>query len=105
MTGLSKVSLMNRKDPTELMKAVKNETELRNLREVYIRDSAVLTEFIYWVKENVGKVEITEYSAAMKLDGMRAQLPGFIELSFTTISAYNANAAMAHYEATEDSFA
>ena len=105
MTGISKVSLKNRKDPTELMKAVKNETELRNLREVYIRDSAALTEFIYWVKENVGKVEITEYSAAMKLDGMRAQLPGFIELSFPTISAYNANAAMAHYEATEDSFA
>ena len=41
----------------------------------------------------------------MKLDGMRAQIPGFIELSFPTISAYNANAAMAHYEATEDNAA
>ena len=101
----SKVNLKNRKDPTELMKAVKNETELRNLREVYLRDSAALTEFIYWVKENVGKLEMTEYSAAMKLDGMRAALPGFIELSFPTISAYNANAAMAHYEATEESCA
>ena len=87
------------------MKAIKNETELKNIREVYLRDSAKLTEFIYWVKENVGKIPMTEYSAAMKLDGMRAELPGFIELSFPTISAYNANAAMAHYEATEDNAA
>ena len=40
------VKLKNQKDPTEDMKAVKNETELKNIREVYIRDSAKLTEFI-----------------------------------------------------------
>ena len=96
------VSLKNQKDPTEVLKACKNDVELKNIREVYLRDSAKLTEFIYWVKSNVGKIPMTEYSAAMKLDSMRAELPGFIELSFPTISAYNANAAMAHYEATED---
>lgn len=96
------VCLKNEKDPTEMLKACKNDTELKNIRKVYLRDSAKLTEFIYWVKENVGKTKMTEYSAAMKLDSMRAELPGFIELSFPTISAYNANAAMAHYEATED---
>ena len=101
----AKVALKNEKDPTELLKACKNDTEIKNIREVYVRDSAKLTEFIYWVKANVGKEEITEYSAAMKLDSMRAELPGFIELSFPTISAYNANAAMAHYEATEDNYA
>ena len=99
------VVLNNKKDPTEMLKACKNDTEIKNIREVYLRDSAKLTEFIYWVKANVGKTEITEYSAAMKLDSMRAELPGFIELSFPTISAYNANAAMAHYEATEDNYA
>ncbi len=99
------VSMVNQKDPTEILKACKNETEIKNIREVYLRDSAKLTEFIYWVKTNVGKIPMTEYSAAMKLDSMRAELPGFIELSFPTISAYNANAAMAHYEATEDNCA
>ena len=99
------VSLVNKKDPTELMKAAKNDTEIKNIRQVYLRDSAKLCEFIYWVKTNVGKEKMTEYSAAMKLDSMRATLPGFIELSFPTISAYNANAAMAHYEATEDNCA
>lgn len=99
------VRLVNKKDPTELMKAAKNDTEIKNIRQVYLRDSAKLCEFIYWVKTNVGKEKMTEYSAAMKLDSMRATLPGFIELSFPTISAYNANAAMAHYEATEDNCA
>lgn len=96
------VKLKNFRDPTEDMKAGKNDIELRNIREVYLRDSAKLTEFIFWVKNNVGKIPMTEYSAAMKLDSMRAELPGFIELSFPTISAYNANAAMAHYEATAE---
>ncbi|SEF96122.1 Xaa-Pro aminopeptidase [Butyrivibrio sp. Su6] len=99
------VLLKNEKDPTEIMKAVKNDTELRNIREVYLKDSVVLTKFIYWVKKNVGKIPMTEYTAAEKLDGMRAELPGFIELSFPTISAYKANAAMAHYEATKDNAA
>ena len=99
------VLLKNEKDPTEIMKAVKNETELKNIREVYLKDSVVLTKFIYWVKKNVGKIPMTEYTAAEKLDGMRAALPGFIELSFPTISAYKANAAMAHYEATKDNAA
>jgi len=97
--------IRNAEDPTELMKALKNETELKNIREVYLRDSAQLTKFIYWVKTNVGKIPMTEYSAAMKLDSMRAELPGFIELSFPTISAYGSNAAMMHYEATEDDYA
>ena len=96
------VSLMDQMNPTTLLKAVKNETELKNIREVYRRDSAVLTRFIYWLKQNVGKQEITEYSAATKLDHMRSEIPGYVELSFPTISAYGANAAMMHYEATKD---
>lgn len=91
-------------DPTEMMKACKNETEIKNIREVYIKDSAVLTKFIYWVKNEIKNgAKLNEYTAAMHLDGMRAALPGFIELSFPTISAYKDNAAMMHYEATEDS--
>ncbi|WP_026508957.1 aminopeptidase P family protein [Butyrivibrio sp. MC2013] len=96
---------VNNFDPTELMKAVKNETELKNIREVYLKDSAVLCRFIYYVKNNVGKEPMDEYSLAMKLDDMRAQLPGFIELSFPTISAYGPNAAMMHYEATREDHA
>lgn len=93
------------RNPTELMKAVKNETELKNIREVYLKDSAALTRFICWMKTNAGKEDMDEYGVQKRLDGMRAALPGFIELSFTTISAYGPNAAMMHYSASPETSA
>lgn len=89
-------------NPTERLKAVKNETELARMEEVYRKDSAALIRFIYWLKRNVGKQEITEVSAAEYLDSLRSRVDGFLELSFPTISAYKENAAMMHYEASED---
>lgn len=98
-------TIVDVKDPTTLMKAMKNDVEIKNIREVYLRDSAALVKFMYWVKTNVGKIPMNEYSVAMHLDKMRSELPGYIELSFPTISAYKANAAMMHYEATEGDYA
>lgn len=92
-------------NPTELMKAVKNPVELANMEEVYLKDSAALCKFIYWVKKNVGKIPMTELSAAQHLDQLRSRIDGYLDLSFPTISAYRANAAMMHYEATPESFA
>lgn len=90
------------KNPTELLKAVKNPTELANMEKVYLQDSVAVTKFIYWLKHNIGKMEITEITAADYLESLRKQIPEFLDLSFPTISAYKENAAMMHYEATPD---
>ncbi|MEF2574250.1 MAG: aminopeptidase family protein P, partial [Eisenbergiella sp.] len=103
LSGRAKI--VDAPNPTELLKAVKNDTELSHMREVYLKDSAAVCKFIYWVKNNIGKLPMTEYSAAMYLDGLRAQIDGYLDLSFPTISAYGANAAMMHYEATQESYA
>ena len=84
------------KNPTNLLKAVKNPVEIANMKHYYLQDSAALTKFIYWVKHHPDKESLTELAAAAKLDSLRAEIPGFIELSFPTISAYQANAAMMH---------
>jgi len=89
-------------NPTAYLKAVKNPVELENIRKYYLLDSVTLTKFLFWMKRNAGKVPMDEYSVAMKLDGMRAEIEGFLDLSFTTISAYKENAAMMHYSATAD---
>lgn len=94
--------IVGKDNPTELLKAVKNPVELENIRKYYLLDSVALTKFLFWMKKNVGKVPMDEYSVAQKLDGMRAEIEDFIELSFDTISAYGPNAAMMHYEATEN---
>lgn len=95
-------TVMEGQNPTELLKAVKNPTELFNMEKVYIQDSVAVTRFIYWLKKNIGKIEITEISAAEYLDNLRREIPGFLDLSFPTISAYKENAAMMHYEATAE---
>ena len=97
-----KLRIVNMENPSELQKAIKNPAELSHIRDVYLRDSIVLTRFIYWLKTTIrkGQESVTEYSAAMRLDDMRREAEGFLDLSFPTISAYKENAAMMHYEAT-----
>lgn len=97
-----KSELTLQESPTELLKAIKNEKELSCSREAYLRDSAALCKFIFWLKNHVGKEEITEISAADKLEEFRRQLPGFLDISFTTICGYAENGAIVHYSATEE---
>ena len=87
--------------PTEIFKAVKNETEIKNLKEAYLKDSVVVTKYIKYIIDNAGK-GITEMEGARVIDSMRADIEGFIELSFPTISAYGPNGAMMHYEPSDD---
>ena len=98
-------TLVDKKNPTELLKAVKNPVELAHMEEIYLKDSVALTKFIYWLKTNIGKMEITEISAADYLEQKRREIPEFLDLSFPTIAGYKANAAMMHYEATPESHA
>ena len=89
--------LLNRENPTTLMKSIKNETELLHTRRAHIKDAVAVTRFMYWLKKNIGSVPMDEVSAAEQIDGLRAQQDGFIELSFPTISAYGTNGAIIHY--------
>lgn len=89
--------LLNRENPTTLMKSIKNETELLHTRRAHIKDAVAVTRFMYWLKKNIGSVPMDEVSVAEQIDGLRAQQDGFIELSFPTISAYGTNGAIIHY--------
>ena len=89
--------LLNRENPTTLMKSIKNETELKHTRRAHIRDAVAVTRFMYWLKKNIGSIPMDEVSVAEQIAGLRAQQDGFIELSFPTISAYGTNGAIIHY--------
>ena len=90
-------------NPTVMMKAVKNDTEINNLIQAHIKDGVAFTKFMYWLKNNIGKIPMTEISVSDYLEACRRAQDGFIELSFSTISAYKANAAMMHYSASAES--
>lgn len=96
------VTIIDEINPTTKLKAIKNETELSNLRNAHIKDGVAVTKFMYWLKTNIGKTKITECSASDYLEEMRKKQEGFIELSFTTIAGYKEHAAMMHYSASKE---
>lgn len=97
--GVAKIEHQN---PTILMKAMKNEIELKNIREAHIKDGIAVTKFMYWMKTNVGKMKITELSASAKLKSLRKEQDGYIHDSFEPICAYKDHAAMMHYAPTPE---
>lgn len=98
-----KQNLIEKKNPTEILKARKNPVEIANMEKIYLKDSVAVTKFIYWLKTNIGKQEITEISAADYLEKLRREIPEFLDLSFPTIAGYKENGAIVHYTATEES--
>ncbi len=88
---------------TLLPKAIKNSVEVENERIAHIKDGVAVTKFMYWLKKNIGKIDITEISAAEYLESLREQGENYMGPSFEPIVAYGANAAMCHYSASEDS--
>lgn len=97
------VKKINAVNPEIWMKGIKNPVEIANIRKAQIKDSVAHVRFMKWLKENVGKMPMTEISCSDKLDEFRAELEGFIRPSFDPISAYGPNGAMCHYKATEES--
>lgn len=98
-----KAIIVDEVNPEQLKKAIKNPTEIANMRQAHIKDGLAVTRFMRWVKQNVGKEHMSELSAAAKLDALRYATPGNLGLSFTTISAYAHHAALPHYAPTKQS--
>lgn len=85
------------------MKAVKNETEIRNLRTAHLKEGIAFTRLMHWLKTRDRSEEITERSVAEYLDARRREQEHYLEQSFAPICAYGANAAVVHYSPTEES--
>ena len=85
------------------LKAQKNETEIKNLKQTLINDGVAMIKFIKWLEDNVGKTKVTEMSAAKKLKSFRAQQPNFVGESFGTISGYAEHGAIVHYSVNKES--
>ncbi|PRR79781.1 Aminopeptidase [Clostridium vincentii] len=88
---------------TTKLKAIKNAIEIKNIEAAQVRDGVAMVKFIKWLNENVKNLNITEISAADKLENFRSKGENFKGLSFNTIAGYKDHAAMMHYAATEES--
>lgn len=97
--------LLDCPNPSEYLKAVKNEAEIAGMKEAHRKDGIAVTRFICWLKQQMAEKnnKITELSAAEYLENLRREQENYLEPSFTTIAAYGSNAAIVHYNATEKS--
>ncbi len=97
----SKFKIIKKEDPTYLLKAIKNKTEIKNTINAHILDGVALTKFIYWIKK-INKKKISEVEAAKKLESFRKKHKSFLYPSFDTIAGSGKNGAIVHYRATKE---
>lgn len=95
-------TIINEFDYVATLKTIKNETEVNNMKEAHRIDAVAVIKFMKWVKENTGKIEITELSAAAKLEEFRREAKSMVELSFGTIAGFGTHGAIVHYGATKE---
>ncbi|MCD8004430.1 MAG: aminopeptidase P family protein [Oscillospiraceae bacterium] len=96
------VRVVEAASPVARMKAVKNPTEIENMRLAHIKDGVAVTQFICWLQWAVGRQRVTELDAARQLEQFRARQEGYLGPSFAPILAYGPHGAIVHYEPTAD---
>jgi Xaa-Pro aminopeptidase len=99
------VELVESINPSTLLKSRKSAAEAEFVRAAMREDGAAMCEFYAWFEKAVTSQTLTELDVAEHLSAARARRKGFKDLSFPVIAGFNANGALPHYRATQESHA
>ncbi|MDD4724999.1 MAG: aminopeptidase P family protein [Fermentimonas sp.] len=88
--------------PVDMMKSIKNETELLGFRNAMVKDGVALVKFYMWLEKAIPTGEVTEVTIEEKLHEFRSQQEDFVGDSFGTIAGYASNGAVIHYHAAPE---
>lgn len=92
-------------NPSTRLKARKHPQELAHIQHAMRKDGIALCHFFSWLEQALAEQQdINELDIDDKISGFRAEQPGFIGLSFSTIAGFNTNGAQPHYRATPEQF-
>ena len=95
--------IIDKTNPSILMKAIKNDVQTKNNKDVHVRDGLAVFRFMKTLKEMYSKGEhIDEYQMAEKVLEYRKMDSKFFDVSFDTIASWNENGAIIHYEPTKE---
>ena len=89
--------IVERTDPCQLPKAIRNAVELDGVRAAHLRDGVALVSFLAWLDREALGGHVSEISAADILEEMRKRDPLYRSASFPTISGAASNGAIVHY--------
>lgn len=89
--------------PVAAMKAVKNSVEVAGFKQAMVAEGVAMVKLLHWLLPAVEQGGVTELDVDKRLTAYREENSLFTGLSFATIAAYGSNAAIVHYEPTEES--
>lgn len=95
--------IIGRDSPVMQRKCIKNPVEIGGVHSAHLKDGVAVCKFLYWLKTNVGRMEIDELSAAEKLHEFRSRQELFRGDSFDAIVGYGPHGAIVHYSVTPES--
>ena len=84
------------------LKAIKTEEEISNIRQAMRKDGVAMVEFLFWLENNLGKIQISEFSVSEKLTEFRTKQPDFKGISFFPIVGYKEHGAIVHFHVSKD---
>ena len=97
------VKKINEKNPSSLIKAIRNPTEIKNIKNAHIKEGVVFTKLMFWIKTSISNnITLKELDIVKKIDELRNATDGYFDNNFYTISAFGANSSMMHYHSTEE---
>ena len=90
--------------PVDLLKSVKNETEIEGIKNALQKDGVALTKFYMWLEKALKSGEkLTELDISKQLRLFRSEQTLYFGESFATIAGYGAHGAIVHYRASKES--
>jgi len=102
---INKNNAVHAKTPSTYLKAIKNSTEIRGIRQAMIKDGVALTRLYMWLEDTVPVEKIDEVAVAEKLAMLRSEQGEYHGESFGAIVGYKGNGAIVHYSAQRPSCA
>jgi Xaa-Pro aminopeptidase len=87
-------------DPTALLKACKNATEIEGTRNAHRRDAVALARFLAWIDREAPTGSLTEIDTVEVLETFRRETGALKDVSFPTIAGTGPNGAIVHYRVT-----
>jgi Xaa-Pro aminopeptidase len=87
-------------DPTALLKACKNATEIKGTRSAHRRDAVAMARFLAWVDREATTGGLTEIDTVEALETFRRETGALKDVSFPTIAGTGPNGAIVHYRVT-----
>ncbi|MGZ8999143.1 MAG: M24B family metallopeptidase, partial [Allosphingosinicella sp.] len=94
--------VVQKRDPSVLPKATKNQAEIAGHKAAQARDGAALSRFLRWLSVEAPKGGLDEIKAADRLHRFREDCGDLRDLSFDTISGAGPNGAIVHYKVNEE---